>query len=215
MYDGYCASTCTLFSEFMRLQAGIKSVVFGGRPTLGVNASAAITQAIGGTKGANNFGYSYITELAASAYYAGTPAQQVQANWTEYLAPLLNTLAFNRSTDTSINARDNILRPDLASGTPAQFVYEPADCRLFYTPEMIAGPTAIWTAAANAAWGSQKCVAGSLPSNGTVAQKWKRMSSAGIGKVEKRAAGRVISTGTEPVVKSSKFMAMFGQQVPK
>jgi hypothetical protein len=33
LYDGYCASTCTLFSEFMRTQAGVKSIAVGGRPS--------------------------------------------------------------------------------------------------------------------------------------------------------------------------------------
>ena len=45
VYDGYCASTCTIFSEFMRTQAGIKSIAMGGRPQPGE------IQGIGGTKG--------------------------------------------------------------------------------------------------------------------------------------------------------------------
>ena len=48
------------------------------------------------------------------------------------------------TTDTSINVRDNILPDHLADGTPSQFLYEPADCRLFYTPAMMANVTAIW-----------------------------------------------------------------------
>ena len=32
LYDGYCGSTCTIFSEFMRLQGGVKSIAMGGRP---------------------------------------------------------------------------------------------------------------------------------------------------------------------------------------
>ncbi len=43
--DGYCASTCTLFTEEMRRQAGIKTFAIGGRPQY------ADMQAVGGVKG--------------------------------------------------------------------------------------------------------------------------------------------------------------------
>lgn len=101
LYDGYCASTCTLFSEFMRLQAGVKSIAMGGRPvpasTNSTNSSVPIIQAIGGVKGANNDAYGYLTELATYAYETGTDAQKAQANWT-VLTQLMNTLPVNRST---------------------------------------------------------------------------------------------------------------------
>lgn len=35
LYDGFCASTCALFSEMMKSQGQVKSVVVGGRPQLG------------------------------------------------------------------------------------------------------------------------------------------------------------------------------------
>jgi len=47
VYDGYCASTCTIFSELMRQQGGVKAVAMGGRPTPGP------MQAVGGVKGTN------------------------------------------------------------------------------------------------------------------------------------------------------------------
>ena len=154
LYDGYCASTCTLFSEFMRIQAGVKSVAIGGRP------SYDAMQGVGGVKGANNFDHSYIYFLASAAYESGTPEQQAWANWTALTD--LDLLAYNRSTDNSINVRDNILRDNLDDGLPAQFVYEPADCRLFYEPEMMVDVSNVWEAAASAAWGDKKCVQGGL-----------------------------------------------------
>jgi hypothetical protein len=42
--DGICASACSIFTEFMTRQAGVKTIVVGGRP---INAPM---QAIGGTK---------------------------------------------------------------------------------------------------------------------------------------------------------------------
>ena len=48
LYDGYCASTCTIFLEFMRQQAGVKTVAVGGRPQY------EPMQAVGGVKGTND-----------------------------------------------------------------------------------------------------------------------------------------------------------------
>lgn len=80
----------------------------------------------------------------------------------DFLNLNLDTYALNRSTDTSINIRDNILRDRLDDGLPAQFVFEPTDCRLFYTPLSIVDPMEQWRLAAEAAWGDGACVAGSL-----------------------------------------------------
>ncbi|KAE8354716.1 hypothetical protein BDV28DRAFT_155975 [Aspergillus coremiiformis] len=154
LYDGYCASTCTLFSEFMRLQAGVKSVAIGGRP------STDPMQGIGGIKGSNNFDFDYLYSLAQLAINASTPDQEPPVNLTA-LTQLTN-LPIRRSLDNSINVRDNILRDNLAEGLPSQFVYEKADCRLFYEPEMVVDVTAMWEAAADAAWGSKECVNGHL-----------------------------------------------------
>jgi len=74
---------------------------------------------------------------------------------------VLDDYAFNRSTATAINFRDQILPGNVNDGLPAQFVYEAADCRLFYTPPMITDATAIWKNAADAAWNGVDCVSGS------------------------------------------------------
>lgn len=51
--DGYCASTCAIFSELMTQQGGVRTVAMGGRPHAGP------MQAVGGVKGVNcEFGYS-------------------------------------------------------------------------------------------------------------------------------------------------------------
>jgi hypothetical protein len=94
------------------------------------------------------------------AYTTGTKEQQAWANWTALTD--LTLLPTNRSTDTSINVRDNILPSNLKDGLPAQFVYEPADCRIYYEPSMIVDISKLWEAAADAAWGSKQCVQGHL-----------------------------------------------------
>lgn len=62
---------------------------------------------------------------------------------------LLNDVPNKRSQTGSFNLNmvDDILLDD-ESETPLQFIYEAADCRLFYTPEMISDGSAAWKAAA-------------------------------------------------------------------
>lgn len=69
-----------------------------------------------------------------------------------------------RSSASVANVRDGIREGD-ASQTPLQFVYEPADCRIYYTPEMTVDITAAWRAVADSAFnGINHCVAGGLGS---------------------------------------------------
>ena len=78
VYDGYCASTCTIFSEFMRQQAGVKTIALGGRPEPG------ITQAVGGVKGTNDYPWSYIKELVDQTFeLANSSAESTYYNSTE------------------------------------------------------------------------------------------------------------------------------------
>jgi hypothetical protein len=149
LLDGYCASTCTLFSEFMRTQAGIKSIAMGGRPTEGP------IQGVGGIKGAQI--------LAWNDIYAN--AQTALLNATAEQAAILSTLSplpFNRALSTGINVRDNILPDNVNDGLPAQFVVEEADCRLYYTEPMVTDVAALWKAAADAAFNGGSCNYGGL-----------------------------------------------------
>lgn len=134
----------------MRVQAGVKSIAYGGRPNNNP------IQAVGGTKGANNYPYNFIMTLASVPLNDATPSQL--ANWTSLRA--YTDLAQNRSSDNSLNVRDQILRSNLGDGMPAQFIYEEADCRAFWEPNMISDVKAIWRRAADIAWGGSKCVAG-------------------------------------------------------
>jgi len=148
LYDGYCASTCTLFSEFMRLQAGVKSIAMGGRPNKNP------IQGVGGVKGAQVFAYGDILTYSEFA--------QSLTDDPEIIATLsvLSDLPVKRSSSTAINLRDQILPGNVNDGLPAQFVVEEADCRLYYTLPMITDVTALWKGAATAAFNGGKCVAG-------------------------------------------------------
>lgn len=148
--DGYCASTCTIFSELMTRQAGVKTIAMGGRS----NKNAI--QAIGGVKGVNNYQFGFIQQLAQYSIRF-TPSLQSSVLKKDYY----NDLPFNRAaTGAGINSRDGLRQND-TSGIALQFIYEEADCRLYYTPEMTVDITALWKSAADARWGSKgKCIAG-------------------------------------------------------
>ncbi|KAK3074426.1 hypothetical protein LTR53_003157 [Teratosphaeriaceae sp. CCFEE 6253] len=171
VYDGYCASTCTIFSELMRQQGGVKTIALGGRPT------RDIIQAVGGVKGTNSYPWDYILTgvsvpfqyqyLHDAAYYNTTALG-------EY-----STLPFYRATNAVVNARDGIREGDEGQ-TPLQFVYEPADCRVYYTPEMVVDVTAVWKTVADTAFnGVSHCVAGQY-GNSTGANKRALRSKHGI-----------------------------------
>ncbi|KAK5134902.1 hypothetical protein LTR08_005992 [Meristemomyces frigidus] len=152
VYDGYCASTCTIFSELMRQQGGVKTIALGGRP------NRDIIQAVGGIKGTNDYPWDYIFEGAEFPYIYQYLHDAAYYNTTAL--GKYNDLAILRSTDAVVNARDGIRKGD-ESETPLQFVYETADCRIYYTPEMVIDETAVWKTVADTAFnGISHCVAG-------------------------------------------------------
>jgi hypothetical protein len=133
----------------MRIQGGVKSIAMGGRPKAGP------IQSIGGIKGAEILSWSEIYENAQTALQ----------NATQFQADILNRLTrlpLDRSSANGINVRDNILRDNLSDGLPAQYVVEEADCRLYWTEPMITDITAVWKAAANAAFNGKSCVDGGI-----------------------------------------------------
>ncbi|KAI4605656.1 uncharacterized protein J4E78_008222 [Alternaria triticimaculans] len=156
--DGYCASTCTIFSELMRQRAGVKYISLGGRPREG------ITQAVGGVKGTNNYPWDYIQSVAQFTIgNLSTPAEGAELNKTE-LGDYFDDTPFIRSSNNAINVnfRDGIRDGD-ETDTPLQFVYEPSDCRILYTKAMTVDVTAIWKAVADSTWGHiSHCIAGDL-----------------------------------------------------
>ncbi|KAF2182762.1 peptidase S41 family protein-like protein [Zopfia rhizophila CBS 207.26] len=152
--DGYCASTCTIFSELMKQQAGVKTIAMGGR------SNKNPIQAIGGVKGTNNYQWGYIQSLAQQAKIIA-PADQKDKFNNSVLSAYASDIPYQRAaSNPGVNVRDGLRQND-TSGIPLQFVYEEADCRLYYTPEMTVDITAVWKAAANAQWGGKgNCVGG-------------------------------------------------------
>lgn len=178
--DGICASTCAVFSELMKTQAKVRSIAIGGRPQTGV------MQAVGGVKGANVYTGQYLLSIIFQAFtneadrsdqqeLADKYGEQVQAlNYAITRSYLDSTGMYSQAR---VNIRNNI-RKDDDTLTPLQFVYEAADCRLFYTANMINDQEAVWSATSRANWNNNAgCIQGSTGDS---------TSKPGVGYIEKQ-----------------------------
>lgn len=141
--------------EMMHHEAGVQTVVVGGRPSTGP------MQAPAGTRGAQEYTLSPSDgDLDADIAFA------ISINATT-AASFPNTAEEIQINFASLNLRDQI-RPN--ETTPLQFVYEAADCRIFYTLLNVDNYTKLWHDAANATWTTPSlCVQGSTgyATNGT------------------------------------------------
>ncbi|KAH0541381.1 hypothetical protein FGG08_004145 [Glutinoglossum americanum] len=146
--DGACASTCTILASFMK-QVGVKSIVMGGRPNLGP------MQAIGGVKGTQVLEFPTLANIT-DFLLTNFPDEAAAEGWDAFLPGSLPLRLADEGN--SINFRDSI---PLGQDTPTQFVYEAADCRVFYTAWMLGDVSQMWRAAAEAMWGKRPCVGGS------------------------------------------------------
>ncbi|PTB61712.1 hypothetical protein BBK36DRAFT_1131123 [Trichoderma citrinoviride] len=150
LYDGVCASICSILSEMLRTQAGIKSVAMGGRPIAGP------IQGVGGVKGAQSLRWQEIHSYMAR-YLRHAKTNHQAAVFSQY-----STLPLNRSSAAMINVRDAVTWDHVDDGLPAQYVVHHADCRLYWTAPMITDVTTVWKAAADVAFNSAACVAGGM-----------------------------------------------------
>ena len=166
--DGACNSTCTVFfSHFLKWQGKVKSVAIGGRPQRGPMQFAA------GVRGSQVLAFPVLYAYMAVAF-AGLDPEEIETYLTT-IAPVIGVLnatadyLIARTADpdsqaaVSVNIWNNIAQgdPDL---TPLQFTYEAADCRLFWTKEMVFDITAAWKMGADVYWKSNfsmGCVEGS------------------------------------------------------
>jgi hypothetical protein len=162
LQDGGCGSTCAVFSEFAKFQGGVQQIVVGGKPEKGA------MQGVAGSKGSQVYTFSHVQQEASNAF-DNLATNQEQLNNTDLgktawaHRPLMRS-AYQSSglAASTINLRDNIRMND-TDEVPLEFIYEAADCRLFYTSDMIRDPTVLWKKTVDGHWGdAQKvCVEGS------------------------------------------------------
>ncbi|KNG87149.1 hypothetical protein ANOM_005106 [Aspergillus nomiae NRRL 13137] len=133
--DGICSSACALFMELMHHEAGVRTVVIGGQPSYGP------MQAPSGTRG-------------AAVYKAENMHQDIDL--ARDIDNSMHVDLPNRAhaffiTTATVNLRDQVRHTD-TSATPLQFLYEAADCRIFFIPETWYNYTNLWKYAADAIW---------------------------------------------------------------
>jgi hypothetical protein len=147
----------------MKNQGGVNQVVVGGVPRTGP------MQGVSGSKGSQVYTWSRVLLEASRAYSHASEEFQAKLNDTNLGKMVYSERPFMRTvygasgeTASTINLRDNI-RDDDTSAIPLNFVYEAADCRLFYTADMYRDVTNVWKKAVDANWGdkSKVCVEGS------------------------------------------------------
>lgn len=187
LYDGYCASTCTLASEMLRIQGGVKSVTFGGRPVAGP------MQGVGGVKGAQVLKYSDILRYVQRANKLTN-----NANRRKEFARF-GDLAMKRTTAAAVNVRDQILQDNVDDGTPAQYIYEAADCRMYFNKDMLGDVSQIWKSAADAAFANRQCANGGITSSPT-----QRRSAAQVAQMFK-SADALAKVDIKPISKEGGF----------
>lgn len=128
----------------MHHEAGVPTVVVGGRPSYGP------MQAPSGTRGAaayDAFSLDADFNLASALNFTAEALLPQRDN---------NNFYFDYAGFT---IRDQVRRHE---NIPLQFVYEAADCRIFFTPETVYNFTNLWKYAAEAVWTNPSlCVKGS------------------------------------------------------
>ena len=123
-------------------EGGVKLIAVGGRPEYGP------MQAIGGVRGAQSYSQQSLNK----------DIRNLLSVMPSLASQLPDTNDVYQLSEASFNLRDQI-RPN--ESFPLQFAYEPADCRIFYTPQTVDNYANLWLYAANAIWGNGTCVQGS------------------------------------------------------
>lgn len=145
--DAYCSSACAIFVELMHHQAGVRTVVAGGRPELGD------MQAVGGSRGA---------EVYSSV------ALDADIDVAEFLNTSVADVLPDRNAGNYVNYAGFNLKDQIRKGEdfPLQFAFEPATCRIFYTVHTVYNYLNLWNYVIDAMWRNLSlCIAGSA--NGT------------------------------------------------
>ncbi|KAI1921340.1 hypothetical protein LOZ64_001622 [Ophidiomyces ophidiicola] len=149
--DGICASTCAVFADLLN-RHGVKSIAISGNPR------PNRMQAVGGVKGAQVLSYRALWRVAArtlTRYITPEQLEKMKGNklvemfekGRHVLPRLLRTGEGGR-----INYRNAIYTED-KDRIPRQFIYEPADCKVWFTRDTVLDPLKWWGSIAKTWWG--------------------------------------------------------------
>jgi hypothetical protein len=198
--DGICASTCSIFTELMVQQSGVKTLAVGGRPQLGPMVP------VGGTKGTLVLPYIYLQALSTYVVTAFASGTAQAREWANFIPTPFGVAV----VDASVNFQDNIRKGLESDGIPTQFLNDTASCRIWYEPQMYLNVTKLWEKTASAAFGGNnggldegKCVQGSVSSREQQTGKGEDNptgSGSGSQGSDKKDAGAVLRPGWSAVL---------------
>ncbi|KAH7389609.1 hypothetical protein DE146DRAFT_171331 [Phaeosphaeria sp. MPI-PUGE-AT-0046c] len=168
--DGLCGSSCASFAEELKNIAGVKAVAVGGRP------EEKPMQTVTGSKGGE------VIPMFIFPEYAGTllnissriGISTLKAN-DATLSKIANVprIAVRASDAASrVQSQDQIRKGD-STATPLQFIYDAADCKIFYTADSYSDPDLAWKQAWDAFSDDSKCVKGSTKHKSSISGGFK------------------------------------------
>jgi hypothetical protein len=174
--DALCGSSCASFHEELKNIAGVRAVTVGGRP------ENKPIQTITGSKGGEvipMFTFpQYASNLLNISSEIGLSIKSDDATLTSIAnVPRIAVRAGDGSS--RVQSQDQIRKGD-KTATPLQFIYEAADCRIFYTPESYADPDAAWKQAWDGFVDNSKCVEGSTGHKSSISGGYKPFGAAGL-----------------------------------
>ena len=153
--DGYCGSACAIFVDILANTHGVRTVAMGGRPM------EAPMQAVGATKGgpvADFWGIPTDEEVDRSA---APPGVVIPPDPVTGRPPLRMGSMYGWAGGMSVNLMNLSPVEEGDGAVPAQMRYEAANCKLFFTWEMMRDITVLWREVVDVTWGEGRCVAGS------------------------------------------------------
>ena len=151
--DAFCTSACARFVEMMQHEGGARTVVAGGRPKTGP------MQTVGGNRGAESYdSFSLDSDIDTAIQFNSSVEKQLPQGRDD-IEFILDYAGFN--------LKDAVRKGE---DTPLQFLYEPADCRIFYTQNTVYNYVNLWNYVIDAVYRNPSlCIAGSakppLPPN--------------------------------------------------
>ncbi|KAH9881623.1 hypothetical protein IAQ61_000350 [Plenodomus lingam] len=168
--DALCGSSCASFHEELKNIAGVKAVTVGGLP------ENKPIQTVTGSKGGEviplfNFPLFAMVTLDMTSQLNLSSIEEDD----DSLFALANAEQVKTRVGDSlsrIQSQDQIRKGD-KTATPLQFIYEAADCRIFYTAETFADPDAAWKQAWDAFQDDSKCVEGSTGHKSSISGGYK------------------------------------------
>ncbi|KAK3396940.1 hypothetical protein B0T20DRAFT_508139 [Sordaria brevicollis] len=157
--NGVCFSACAFFTGLMAREQGVRTIAVGGRPLY------TPMQAIGGTKGGQMITGATIRSWFDLILNRDRGNVRITSRELAALVPSPDLAPLEPVTlqGSTVNYRNQYvegyeLTEEKRDDYPPQFMYEAANCRLFYKAEHWKTVAALWRDVSDVAWRNASCV---------------------------------------------------------